>query len=126
MTYDEWISKNNIDKNIILNKLKNLTKDEVIEYFNFENMVINEPNYCLLYKTNTKCHNIDKLNCYNCACPHFKYDNTVINGVASICEINSKFASTYNEVSGDNIKIHCDCSNCTIPHNKKHIEKHYD
>ena len=51
-------------------KLEDKTTDEVIEYFKFENMVKNEPDFCPLYKDNKKCHDMEDLNCYLCACPN--------------------------------------------------------
>lgn len=56
-------------------KLEGNTKQEIIEYFRFENMVKNEPDFCPLYKDNKKCHDMEDLNCYLCACPHFRFDD---------------------------------------------------
>ncbi|MBV5348753.1 hypothetical protein JZU61_03745, partial [bacterium] len=58
-----------------MEKLTDLSESEVIEYFRFENMVVNEPKFCLLYAENKKCHETEHLNCYWCACPHFRFND---------------------------------------------------
>lgn len=123
MTFLEWTIKHKEDRGTILEKLKDKTVDEVAEYFNYENMVEAELSFCPLYATKTKCHNIDNLNCFLCACPFFEYSDTVPitikDGieVMSICNINSKEANTY--IVGN--KQQCDCSNCTIPHKQHNV-----
>ncbi|EFU69798.1 conserved hypothetical protein [Aliarcobacter butzleri JV22] len=75
MTYEEWFLNQGKEHQKIITKLKDYNIDEIIDYFKFENMVINEPNFCLLYKENKKCHNIENLNCYLCACPYFRFND---------------------------------------------------
>ena len=58
MTYEEWFLNQGKEHQKIITKLKDYNINEIIDYFKFENMVINEPNFCLLYKENKKCHNI--------------------------------------------------------------------
>lgn len=115
MTYHEWLELHTKNKQTILNKLTNHSNDEIIEYFDFDNMVKNEPEFCPLYLENKKCHNIDELNCYFCACPHFEIGNK-----KSICTINSKDRSNIVDDSG---YVHQDCSRCTIPHTKEFVKK---
>ena len=51
MTYEEWfIKQGNLHANV-MKRLTDKSIDEVIEYFRFENMVKNEPDFCPLYKT---------------------------------------------------------------------------
>lgn len=122
MTYEEWSSSNEFKKEEILAKLKGKSVDTIEKYFLFDNMVKVEPNFCGLYKDNKKCHEVEYLNCFNCACPYFKYtddskglltiDDMV---VMSTCSINAKEGSYF---ISNNI-AHQDCSNCTIPHSSK-------
>ena len=59
MTYEEWFLNQGKEHQKIITKLKDYNINEIIDYFKFENMVINEPNFCLLYKENKK-------NSFNC------------------------------------------------------------
>ncbi len=129
MTYLEWFDahaqrhKNIVEKLVALGK----TKEEIVEYFVFENMVKNESDFCPLYEQNKKCHDIAYLNCYLCACPYFRFSDTGVEKVEgktkfSFCSIDAKEGKA--AVYGD--AIHQDCSACTIPHTKHYIEKHFD
>lgn len=60
MTYEEWFLKQGKLHKTVLKKLENLSNDEIIEYFKFENMLKNEPDFCPLYKESKKCHDIDR------------------------------------------------------------------
>lgn len=127
MTYEEWFLNQGKEHQKIITKLKDYNINEIIDYFKFENMLINEPNFCLLYKENKKCHNIENLNCYLCACPYFRFndkglkkqDNKIL---YSYCSIDSKNGSKFES---ENF-IHHDCSNCTIPHKEKFIKKNFN
>ncbi|WP_198304890.1 hypothetical protein [Arcobacter vandammei] len=128
MTYKEWfLNQGNLHKEV-MKKLENFTKDEILEYFKFENMQKNEPDFCLLYKENKKCHDIEDLNCYLCACPHFRFNDSGLSvnqdkkTIYSICSINSRKGSQFE---GDDY-IHQDCSNCDIPHKKNYIKKRFN
>ncbi len=126
MGYLKWFISHGEKHRKIIEKLKNLSEDEIIEYFRFENMVKNEPDFCPLYAKNKKCHEIKDLNCYLCACPYFRFDDNGLkeeNGkiIKSICAINSKDKSLSKH---ENI-IHLDCSNCLLPHKKSFIKKHF-
>lgn len=122
MTYDKWKTEHDIKVEIIINKLEsmNMTTDEIIEYFSFDNMVKKENSFCLLYQDNKKCHPIDNLNCLFCACPYFKFNTEglrVLEGnkkLMSDCTINSRFKDDFEY---DN-KVHCDCTKCFVPHSK--------
>ncbi|MGE3592594.1 MAG: hypothetical protein AB7G52_08890 [Arcobacter sp.] len=130
MTYDEWKIEHATKKANIIRK-NNLTEvDDIVEYFDFNNMVKNELDFCPLYKDNIKCHDIEKLNCYYCGCPYFKVnDNPKTLGkttIASTCIIDSKYKDLFYENPDENnvIKIHCDCSNCYIPHKVTFTKKY--
>lgn len=119
MTYTEWAADEAVRKSELVKKLQaqNKSAAEIVAYFDFENMAKEEPLYCPLYSTNTKCHPIEKLNCFFCGCPYFVYDD---NGIAvaqektvySTCTINCTKGSKFHTDTA----IHQDCSKCTVPH----------
>lgn len=124
MTYSEWTTEHAMKHKKILEKLKDKSDDEVIEYFAYENMQKNEKDFCLLYKDNKKCHDMENLNCYLCACPHFRFDDNGFkkkNGktIFSFCSIESKKGKFFESEE----VIHQDCSDCVIPHKKNYIKK---
>jgi len=122
MTYDEWKKEHAIKKASIIRKNNLKEVKDIVEYFDFDNMIKNEPAFCPLYKDNIKCHNIEKLNCYYCGCPYFKVNNNPKTVgkllVVSTCIIDSKYKDLFYENPDENnvVRIHCDCSNCYIPH----------
>ena len=128
MTYEEWfIQQGNLHANV-MKKLTDKSVDEVIEYFKFENMVKNEPDFCPLYKDNKKCHDMENLNCYLCACPNFRFKDEGFSKTEdgktlySVCSINSKDGSQY---IGEDY-IHQNCSGCVVPHRAKYIKNHFN
>jgi len=107
-------------------KLTHLRDEEVIAYFRFENMVKKEPDFCPLYKENRKCHDIEELNCYLCACPNFRFDDNGLEEIdgkslKSRCAIDSEEGSRF--IGKD--AIHQDCSGCLVPHTFSYILKHF-
>ena len=127
MSYTEWFEKHAQKHKKIVEKLvaRGLSEDEIIDYFDFENMVKEENDFCPLYKEPVKCHDIEKLNCYLCGCPHFRFNDEGLeeyNGakILSRCDINngSKLAA-----GG---AIHQDCSKCTVPHHRAYVKKKFD
>lgn len=127
MTYAEWQTAHEAKRDTLQKQLESegLTPEQVIDYFDFDNMVEAQPDFCGLYPSKKKCHDIPKLNCYLCGCPHFRVLEPVqtITGkkVHSICSVNSKNTANF-EVDNN---VHCDCSNCTIPHTKRIALKYY-
>lgn len=124
MTYIEWTKEHASKHKRILEKLKDKSDDEVIAYFDYENMKKHESDFCLLYKDNKKCHEMENLNCYLCACPHFRFDDKGFekkNGktIFSFCSIESKKGKLFESENA----IHQDCSDCLIPHKKNYIKK---
>ena len=127
MTYKSWFD-DFADKHKVLTKKlisKGLSKDEIIKYFRFENMVEKENDFCELYKTQTKCHDMETLNCYLCACPNFRFtskpkkqENKIIH---SSCSINSKNGAIFEHENN----IHQDCSNCQVPHNENYMKEQF-
>lgn len=129
MTYISWFEDHAAKHKKLVDKLlkQNLTQEEIIEYFDFENMVKNEKEFCPLYANHKKCHEMEKLNCYLCACPNFRFTDEGIESVDdktkySFCSIDSKDGKI--GVYGD--AIHQDCSGCGVPHHKSYVEKHFD
>ncbi|MCW8894594.1 MAG: hypothetical protein OQK48_02530 [Sulfurimonas sp.] len=127
MSYIEWFNEHANKHKKIVDKLlaRGLSEDEIIEYFDFDNMVKEENDFCPLYKEPVKCHDMEKLNCYLCACPHFRFNDEGVGKyneytILSKCDINngSKFAN--------NGVIHQDCSKCTVPHHKAYVKKTFD
>jgi len=118
MSYKSWHESHSKKHKIIIDKLSHLNTDEIIEYFNYDNMQQNEVDFCPLYIKNTKCHDIENLNCYLCACPNFR-----VNLEKSHCDINSKDGGSITSKNG---YIHQDCSNCNVPHKVEYIKNNFD
>ena len=129
MSYTNWFEKHSLKHKIIVDKLlkKEFSKEQIIEYFEYESMVKNELDFCPLYAKGKKCHEMDKLNCYLCACPNFRFKDDGIKYIEnktqySLCNINSKDGE--QGVYGD--KIHQNCSSCKVPHHKEYVSKNFD
>ena len=128
MTYTQWFEAHGDKHRLLTNKLsaKGLSQEEIIKYFRFENMVQNEPNFCELYKTKTKCHDMADLNCYLCACPNFRFTQNPKKEeerlIHSHCSIDSPDGAVF-EHEGN---VHQDCSGCLVPHHESYIRKHFD
>ena len=130
MTYLEWIEDHGAKHKAIVDKLTKVgyTQTEIIDYFDYDNMVYAETYFCLLYHEKTKCHNMNNLNCYMCGCPYFRCSDTGVgislsaDLIKSMCSIHSKNSMNFK----GNGEWHLDCSNCTVPHTKKFIQKFYN
>ena len=129
MSYKSWFDEHAAKHKFIVEKLvsQGLSQEQIIDYFDFENMVKKEEEFCPLYVENKKCHDMESLNCYLCACPNFRFKDEGIEKVEdktkfSICNIESKDgrAGVYGEA------IHQDCSGCGVPHHRSYVEKHFD
>jgi len=126
LTYNEWFEAHATRHKNIIKKLENLSDEELIKYFRFDNMVKNEPDFCPLYKDNKKCHDYEKLNCYLCACPNFRFKDEGFKKVEektlySYCGIDSKDGAQY---IGDDY-IHQNCAGCLVPHKESYIKKYF-
>jgi Zn-finger protein len=122
MSYKSWFDNHAKKHKEIVDRLleKNFCKSEIIEYFRWENISKSDKEFCPLFKDNQKCHDIENLNCFLCACPHFRFDDDSEKQKSS-CSINSKNGKLL-EFNGT---IHQDCSNCLIPHKENFISKVY-
>jgi len=126
MSYGSWFKEHGEKHKKIVDRLTHLSDDELIEYFKFDNMVKNEPNFCPLYADNKKCHDNKELNCYFCACPNFRFnddgfkkENNKI--LFSTCSIDSKDGSQYISENA----IHQNCAGCFVPHSESYIKKNF-
>ena len=117
MSYQSWHEEHAKKHQQLLKKLSHLDDEELINYFDFENMVVKEPDFCLLYKENKKCHDMENLNCYFCACPNFRVEEK-----QSSCAIKSKDGGSIQAPDGF---IHQDCSKCTVPHSVEYIKANF-
>jgi len=136
MSYLKWFHEHAQKHQTLVAKLlsQGADKTQIIDYFDFENMRDNEVDFCPLYtEQNTdgtvgrKCHDMEKLNCYLCACPNFRFKDEGFKKVEdktlfSSCNIDSKEGRS--GVYGD--AIHQDCSRCSVPHHKAYVSKHFD
>ena len=126
MSYKNWFQEHAKKHKEIMSRLDSLSDDEVIKYFRFENMVEKEPHFCPLYIEKKKCHDIELLNCYLCACPNFRFDDDGFEKkeektTYSKCNINSKDGDIFETDDA----MHQDCSSCHIPHQELYIKKFF-
>ena len=126
MSYGSWFKEHGEKHKKIIDKLTHLSDDELIEYFKFDNMVKNEPDFCPLYANNKRCHDNKELNCYFCACPNFRFKDDGFKKIEertlfSTCDIDSKDGSQY--ISDE--AIHQNCAGCFVPHSESYIKKHF-
>jgi len=126
VSYEKWFQSHGKKHKEIMQKLTKLSDNEIIAYFRFENMVQKEPDFCPLYKETKKCHDMEVLNCYLCACPNFRFDDEGISKkedktIYSICSIDSKDGDIFQTEEA----IHQDCSGCLVPHRETYIKKHF-
>ena len=127
MSYKDWFEAHGKKHAAVMQKLKHLGNDEVISYFRYENMRLNEPDFCPLYAENRKCHDMEELNCYLCACPNFRFNDEGFKEVEgrslkSYCAIDSKEGDIFKTKDA----IHQNCSGCTVPHHEAYIKKYFD
>ena len=126
MSYLNWFKKHSIKHKEIVEKLSLCSSEEIIDYFDFANMVEKEFNFCPLYTKDKKCHNMKKLNCYLCGCPYFRFNENGFREIEgkklySYCSIDSKNARDSKSQNA----IHLDCSGCNLPHTQKFIGKNF-
>jgi len=64
MKYIDWYKEHLLKHQVIIEQIKDKTKNEIIDYFEYENMQTLHKDFCPLFEQSIKCHNIKKLNCY--------------------------------------------------------------
>ena len=128
MKYREWFLQHGEKHREIIRRLAadGLDETAMIAYFDFEHMRLREPGFCPLYAENRKCHPMEKLNCFFCACPHFRFSDAGLEGkgasaLYSRCAVGSRGGSLLKTEKG----IHQDCSGCFLPHRTGFIRKHF-
>jgi len=126
MGYKRWFIQHGEKHAEIVGRLADLSDDEIIDYFIFENMLEKETDFCPLYAKNKKCHDMKTLNCYFCACPYFRFDDDSLEvignkAIKSKCDIDAKDGST---IEHENV-VHQNCSNCILPHTRGYIKQNF-
>jgi Zn-finger protein len=116
MNFKEWYENHREKQKTIVQKLAHLSDEELMEYFEYENMRVKERDFCPLYSQEKKCHDIEKLNCFFCACPEFNF----VNEKESFCSIGSRFGKKI-EFNGGFLQ---DCSKCFIAHKRGFIRRY--
>lgn len=124
MSYKQWFDAHGLKHAKVMEKLTHLSDEEVIKYFQFENMVIHENDFCPLYTENKKCHDAETLNCYLCACPNFRFNDTGFakeegKTLFSTCAIDSPEGDRFFTDTA----IHQNCTGCIVPHSENYIRK---
>ena len=129
MSYASWFESHARKHKKIVDKLvtRGYQKERIVKYFDFENMVKKENDFCPLYEKNEKCHNLESLNCYLCACPNFRFKDSGVKKMGdavqySFCDVDSKEGRQGVYAN----KIHQDCSKCSIPHAQTYVKKNFD
>ena len=126
MGYRQWLEQHGKKHACIVKELDCLDKEALIAYFRYENLQKSQPDFCPLFAKNIRCHDMENLNCYLCACPYFRFNDEGFyekegKKVKSYCAIEAKDAA--HIVSKES--IHLDCSACTLPHKESFIRKHF-
>ena len=127
MNYSRWSRVFSRKHAAILATLEGLSVEEVVDYFTYDNMRLNHPEFCPLYAQGRRCHELRELNCYLCACPHFRYCDTGIERIGrrirySYCAVDAPGAAEFWTETA----IHQDCSGCLLPHHRGFILGHFD
>ena len=58
MSYLTWFEAHAKKHKQIVSKLSHLSDDELIAYFEYDNMIKEEKDFCPLYAKNKKCHDM--------------------------------------------------------------------
>ncbi len=127
MGYKSWFETLARKHRAIVQAHSDLSDEVLVDYFAYEHMATHESDYCPLYATRTKCHEMEELNCYLCGCPEFRFCDrgfAVREGkrLFSYCAVHSRFAAWIDTPEG----YHLDCSGCSVPHRKRYILRHFD
>ncbi len=126
MSYRAWFQQHGQKHAAILARLTERSDEEVIGYFAYDNMVIHEPDFCPLYAEGKRCHPMKNLNCYLCACPHFRFDD---HGLKHADGITIKSMCAIDAAGGEPLEhdgvIHHNCTGCLLPHRVAFIRRHF-
>jgi Zn-finger protein len=92
--------------------------EDILGDHDFKKRKKSNPESCICYQQDKKCHNIEELNCFFCYCP--EYNRSVEGGS---CKRESPNAKYINNKDGGKI---LDCSGCDFPHKKENAIKLLD
>ena len=110
MKHSEWNIKHKaLIASIVLTHQFKTVEDEV-EYFQYDNMIRTDPDFCPLYKSKQICHPMKELNCRCCACPHFSYNQD-----------ETRFSCKARGILSSPEASFLPCNTCTIPHTQKFV-----
>lgn len=126
MSYASWFYAHGAKHATLMQALKAQGMDDasIMTYFRFENLAKTQTDFCPLFATQEPCHTMPKLNCFLCACPHFRFDDAGCGThdgavIYSYCAIDAKEGKLAR--FGD--ALHQDCSECTLPHKEAVVRK---
>lgn len=130
MGYKSWFDAHAKKHEALVATLKaqGIGDEALVAYFVFENMCKHAPDFCPLYASGKKCHDKGYLNCFLCACPHFRFQDTGLHVkedgtvMKSTCAIRSRFAKKFVHGGVE----HLDCSDCVLPHTKAFVRSCVD
>ncbi|WP_294960471.1 hypothetical protein [Sulfurimonas sp.] len=126
MSYIKWFDAHANKHKVIVDKLveSGYSTQDIVEYFDFDNMVKEEIDFCPLYKKNKKCHDMDELNCYMCACPNFRFNDDSLETKDEFTVLSKCDVGNGEEFVGKGV-IHQNCSPCSVPHHKSFVLKNF-
>ncbi len=127
MGYMQWYEEFAAKHRAIVERLKDKSREEILAYFDYENMRVKHPDFCPLYAQGVKCHEMEGLNCYFCGCPAFRFCDTGLDKIGgktrySLCAVASRWSTAVESATA----IHQDCSHCPLPHRVGFIRRHFD
>ena len=122
MGYKSWFNAHGEKHKKIVDELvkKEMSAEEIIAYFLYDNISKSDVDFCPLFAQGKKCHDMKALNCYLCACPNFRFNDS--NKVRSFCAIESVDGAEF--VTDEGI-VHQDCSGCRVPHKHAYVQKNF-
>ena len=92
--------------------------DEIIEHTSYDIRSLEHPDRCSYYSSGEKCHDLEDLNCFLCACPN--YQSGKLEGGCEINSNNGKWHHHKNLPKG----FVWDCTDCQTNHGPEEV-KHY-
>jgi len=105
-----FASTQNDRRDTLVKRLRLKDCDSILTVFEYDRLKEIESSFCPLFAEGIKCHSMEYLNCYFCACPHYIVDDSTY-----ICSINSRFAKYVENI--------LDCSECKVPHKRGFVKK---
>jgi len=114
----KWYVEFAVKRMKILKKYNLKTAYDVANFFIKSNLMEKEPDFCPLFKSCKKCHDIpdDELNCFFCACPYYDFDKWD--------EDKKEFGGclVHSKIGFRNEYGYWDCSECVAVHRKVFVK----